>query len=263
LRPASLFCQQASGILSHVNSDPISLILGAGAAFFVGLAKTGMPGGAIPAVAMMAQAFPDDTKLSVGALLPILIVGDLFAVAWYRRHAQWSRLWHLLPYVAAGMVPGYLVLAWIDTGGLRVLLGLLVLILLVLEIWRRRLGWLELPRRWWFTAVAGILAGFGTTVGNAAGPVMSIYLLSHGLQKQEFVGTAAWFFFLVNVSKVPLFWGLGMITTGTMGFGLVILPMVAVGAFGGLYLLRWIPQKAFDLIVLALAGLAAVHMVLG
>lgn len=244
-----------------MTQEPLTLILGAVAAFFVGLAKTGMPGVAIPAVATMAQAFPDDTKVSVGALLPVLIAGDLFAIAWYRRHARWGRLVRLLPYVAAGMIPGYMVLARIDTGGLRVLLGVLVLLLLALEVCRRRVGWLELPHRWWFTASAGVLAGFGTTVGNAAGPVMSIYLVSHGLQKREFIGTSAWFFLIVNVSKLPLFWGLGMITSGTLGFGLIILPMLAVGAFSGLYLLRRIPQKAFDRIVLVLAGLAAVHMV--
>jgi len=139
----------------------------------------------------------------------------------------------------------------------------LVLVLLALEVVRRRIGWLELPHRWWFTAVAGALAGFGTTVGNAAGPVMSVYLVSHRLGKQEFVGTAAWFFLIVNVSKLPLFVGLGMITSGTLGFGLVVLPMVLVGAASGLYLLRKIPQRAFDRVVLTLAGLAAIHMIAG
>jgi hypothetical protein len=82
--------------------------LSALAALLVGFSKTGLPGAAIPAVALMAEAFREDTKLSVGAMLPILLVGDSFALAYYRRHAHWARLWELFPYVLAGMVPGYL-----------------------------------------------------------------------------------------------------------------------------------------------------------
>jgi uncharacterized membrane protein YfcA len=244
-----------------VNLNPFSLALGGGAALLVGLSKTGMPGVAIPAVAMMAMAYPNATKLSVGALLPVLIVGDLFAIAWYRRHAHWDRLWRLAPYVAAGMIPAYVVLALIDTSALRMLLGILILSLLCLELARRRIGWFEMPHRWWFTAVVGLLAGFGTAVGNAAGPAMSIYLASHQLEKRDFIGTAAWFFFLVNVSKVPFFIGLGMITVETVTFDVALLPLVAMGAVGGLYLLPRIPRTAFDVLVLSLAGVAGLLMV--
>ena len=244
-----------------MNLDLLPLLLGCGAALLVGLSKTGMPGVAIPAVAMMALAFGDDTRLSVGALLPVLLVGDLFAITAYRRHAQWNRLWQLAPYVVAGMAPGFLVLAWIDSGALRVFLGVLILLLLTLEVGRRRIGWLQMPHRWWFTAAMGALAGFGTAVGNAAGPAMSIYLVSQRFDKQKLIGTAAWFFFLVNASKIPVFLGLGMITGATLGFDLILLPMVILGAIAGLYLLPRIPQRAFDTIVLILAGVAALCMI--
>jgi uncharacterized membrane protein YfcA len=228
----------------------------------VGFSKTGMPGAAIPAVALMAEAFRDDTKLSVGALLPMLIVGDLFAVAYYRRHAQWDRLWRLVPYVALGMVPGYLVLRYSPSDWLRTLIGVIILLLLGLEIARKYLGWERIPDRLWFVATTGGLAGFGTTVGNAAGPVMSIYLVSSHLDKYEFLGTAAWFFFFVNLSKLPFFYGLGIITPTTLTFDLMIAPAVVVGALCGVTVLKQIPQVVFNVLVLALAGLAAVRMVL-
>ena len=85
--------------------------------------------------------------------------------------------------------------------------------------------------------------------------------MSQRLDKQEFIGTAAWFFFLVNASKIPVFIGLGMITTATVGFDLLLLPMVALGAVAGFYLLPKIPQQAFNAIVLVLAGAAAVCMI--
>jgi len=228
----------------------------------VGFAKTGMPGAGIPAVALMAEAFRADTRLSVGAILPILIVGDLFAIAYYRRHADWHRLLELAPFVLVGMVPGYFVLRYIQADALRVLIGSIILVLLALQVARRRFGWEGMPDRTWFVAMTGILAGFGTTVGNAAGPVMSIYFVSKRLDKQQFLGTAAWFFFLVNVSKIPFFAQLGMITRQTLAFDLLLAPIVAGAAIVGALVLKRISQPVFNALVLGLAAVAAIRLVL-
>lgn len=244
-----------------MQNDVTSTVAGALAAILVGFSKTGMPGAAMPAVALMAEAFRTDTKLSVGAMLPMLLVGDLFAVACYRRHAQWAQLGKLFPYVALGMVPGYLVLWRAESDSLRVLIGTVILLLLVVEISRNHFGWSHLPDQWWFVAAVGILAGFGTTVGNAAGPVMSIYLVASHLDKYEFLGTAAWFFFLVNMSKLPLFISLEMVTRTTLTFDLVIAPAVAIGALVGATVLKRIPQTVFNLLVLSLAAVAAARMI--
>ena len=143
----------------------------------------------------------------------------------------------------------------------RLVLGWIVLALLGLEVGRQRFGWTGMPGRWWFVGVAGLLAGFGTTVGNAAGPVMSVYLISRGLPKERFMGTWAWFFLIVNLAKVPIFLSLGMITPGTLGFDLVLLPMAVVGALVGKRLFLIIPQKLFNSLVLILAAVAALRMV--
>ncbi|MHC4181344.1 MAG: TSUP family transporter, partial [Planctomycetota bacterium] len=227
--------------------EPVSYLLGGTSALLVGFAKTAVPGAAILAVMLMAMAFPlQDAKLSVGALLPVLLLGDVFAVAWYRRHARWDRLLRLLPYVAVGMVPGAIVLQLSDGGQLRPVLGLLVLVLLVLEVCRRQFGWERLSGRWWFVALMGVLAGFFTTVGNAAGPVMSIYLISQGVLKEEFIGTAAWFFLIVNLSKLPIYAGpAGVITPATLHFDLFVAPLAALGALSGVYVLGRIPQRLF------------------
>jgi uncharacterized protein len=232
------------------------------AALLVGFSKTGLPGAAIPAVALMAEAFRDDTRLSVGAMLPILLVGDLLALAYYRRHAHWGRLWELFPYVLVGMVPGYLVL-WLTPGDhLRVLLGVIVLGLLGVQLARQWGAWHPLPDRRWLIGSTGLLSGFGTTVGNAAGPVMSIYLVSQRLEKQEFLGTAGWFFFLVNSSKIPLYFALGMITPATLRLDAMLVPIVVLGALLGVLVARRIPQKLFNFLVLLLAALAALRLVL-
>jgi uncharacterized membrane protein YfcA len=238
-----------------------ALVYGAAAALLVGLSKTGVPGVSIPSVLLMAEAFAGDEKLSVGAILPILLVADVFAVAFYRQHAEWRRLWGLFPYVAVGMVPGALVLYYISHHQFKLILGWLVLGLLALEIARQVFQWHRLPGRWWFGASLGALAGFGTTVGNAAGPVMSVYFISRGLDKQKFMGTMAWFFFLVNAAKLPFYLPLEMITRETIAFDLWMAPMAVVGALLGRPILSAIPQRIFNPLVLALAGLAALKLV--
>jgi uncharacterized membrane protein YfcA len=236
--------------------------LGVSAALLVGFSKTGLPGASIPAVALMAEAFRDDTRLSVGALLPVLLLGDLFAISYYRRHAQWQRLIELFPYVVAGMIPGYLVLWLTPTDGLRVVLGVVVLALLALHVVHRVFKTEILLEAAWFNGLTGALAGFGTTVGNAAGPVMSIFLLTRRLDKNEFLGTSAWFFFLVNLSKIPFFTALGMINAATLRFDAMVAPVLIVGAVLGFAAVKWIPQAAFDALVLLLAGAAAFRMIL-
>jgi hypothetical protein len=239
----------------------LALALGAAAACLVGFSKTGVPGAGLPAIALMVEAFRSDASMSVGAMLPILILGDLFAIAYYRRHAQWNRLWELAPYVIAGMLPGYLVLWKLPSSALRVLIGVTILILVVLHLGRQRFGWHHLPHRRWFTATAGLLAGFGTAMGNAAGPVMGIYLVAKGLDKHEFLGTAAWFFFLVNVSKIPFFAAIGVMNRTTLTFDLFVAPALIVGALLGASVAKRLPQAVFDALVVALAALAALKLV--
>jgi uncharacterized membrane protein YfcA len=215
----------------------------------------------MPAIALMAGAFREQTKLSVGAMVPLLILGDVFAVVFYRRHANWSRLLEVLPYIVLGMIPGYVVLQRANSEALRTLIGLLILLLLALHVARRRFGWDAYLDRWWFTGLMGLLAGFGTIVGNAAGPAMSIYLVSKKLNKHEFLGTSAWLFFLVNTSKIPFQLAMGIITPLTVRLDLCVMPLLIMGALFGVMVHRRIPQRAFNVLVLLLAAVAALHMI--
>jgi uncharacterized membrane protein YfcA len=250
------------GLIFKVVTLPM-LLLGGSAALLIGFSKTGIPGVGMPAIAIMAEAFPvDNTKLAVGAMVPLLIVGDMFAVFYYRRHADWSRLAELVPYVLMGMIPGYLVLKYLQGDWLLALIGLIILGLLGVHLAREKFGWKEMPDRWWFVASTGFLAGFGTVVGNAAGPAMAVYFLAKKLNKHEFIGTAAWFFFIVNVSKIPFYWlYVGAITPTTLKLDLCVAPLVVVGALVGVAVHKRISQRRFNTLVLLLAALFALRMV--
>jgi len=233
------------------------------AALLVGFSKTGIAGLGILIIPLMAGIFP--AKASVGVLLPMLIFGDLFAVAYYRRHAQWRILCRLLPWVMPGILGGYFALRSLSSAQLAPVLGGLVLMMIVLNLVKDKLGpKLEdrLPHTWWFSALIGLLAGFATMIGNIAGPIMSVYLISMGMKKHEFMGTGAWYYLIVNTVKVPFSASIGLITAASLKFNAMTLPFIAVGAFIGLIVFKRISQKWFTRVILILALIASIRLIL-
>ena len=217
-------------------------LLAAGA-FITGLAKTGAAGLGVLSVALFANALP--ARDSTGALLPLLLCADLFGVAFYRKHAEWSHLWKLFPWVVLGILLGCFALYQLSNTQSQRTIGVILLGMIVLQIWRQRQpGDLasRLPHTSWFVALTGITAGFATMTANAAGPLMTLYLLAIGLPKLALVGTGAWFFLLVNAFKVPFSLHLGLITTGSLRMdALLILPLLP-GALLGPVILKRINQ---------------------
>lgn len=233
-------------------------ILAAVGSLIVGVSKTGIPGLAIIFVPLFALALP--ARLSTGAVLPLLILGDVVAVTWYRRHAVWKHLLRLLPWAVAGIVLGFLAMGRINDRQLRPVIGAIVIVMLGVGVWRdiASRGKAEVPSAWWFAALAGLLAGATTMLANAAGPVMMVYLLSMRLPKDEFLGTGAWFFAILNWIKVPFSLSLGLITGQSLLFDAVLSGVVLGGAFLGILAARRLPQGVFNVAMQALTFVSAV-----
>jgi hypothetical protein len=226
----------------------------------VGTSKTGLPGLGILIVPLMAMVLP--TRQSTGMLLGILILADLFAVVYHRRNARWGHVLRLLPAAIAGIVAGYFGLKFVNDQQLKPIIGGIVLVMLGVNYWRTRARGEDapVPTQWWFAVGLGFMAGVTTMMANAAGPVMVIYLLAMRLEKIEYVGTQAWFFFVVNWLKVPFSSNLNMMTAESVKLDLIMLPFIAVGAVIGIYFLKRIPQKTFAAVVQILAAVAAVKL---
>jgi uncharacterized protein len=239
--------------------------LGALCGLFVGMAKTGIPGLGIFVVPLMVIAV-GDARQSAGWLLPMLCVADGFAVVAYRRHAQARRLFSLLPWVLIGMVAGALALGAPESL-LRRVVGAIVLAMVLLRLSRsgRAAGFPAAPSATQETARAagyGVVAGFATTVANAAGPVMNLYLLAKRLPKEEFIATGAWFFLFINLAKLPLYVGHGLIHPRSLVFDLLCVPAVIAGALSGRRIAARLPQRTFEVIVLLLTTAAALVLLL-
>lgn len=208
-------------------------------------------------VPILANAFGG--RPSVGLLLPILIFADIFAVTWYNRHAQWKHILRLLPWAALGIITATIVGKNISDQTFNHLLAALVVGGIGILVWRDiKSDKLKVPQSRWFAGGLGLLGGFATMIGNAAGPVMALYLLSMRLPKNSYIGTGAWFFFIVNLSKVPLHvWSWKTITMDSLLLDLMIIPAIAAGAFLGIWLVRLLPEKLYRVLVLVTTLLSA------
>lgn len=238
----------------------------AAGALIVGISKTALPGAVTVAVALFATALP--ARESTAALLVLLLVGDLFAVWMYRRTVDWEVLRKLVWPVLIGVAVGAVFLGVTSDQVVRRVIGVILLVMLCLTLWRRRRsspssisGGASGPGR-----VSGYsygwLGGFTTMVANAGGPVMSMYLLAMRLPVTTFLGTAAYFFFAVNLAKIPFQIGLGLLTWEVLLASATLIPLVVVSAFLGRWVAVRIPQALFERIVLILTAAGAVHLLL-
>lgn len=230
--------------------------VGAICAFAIGVAKTGIPGVAAfvaPAMVLMVG----DARHAAGWLLPILCLADVFAVVYWRRHADVHQLFRLAPWVVAGMAGGAAALA-LDEWILRRIVAVIILLMLAIYLRGR-------TRPDTFTvsphaSAYGVTAGFATTVANAAGSVMNLYLLSMRLPKHEFIATAAWFFFIINLAKIPIYQFHGLFTAGSLWFDATMIPATVLGAVTGRWLFEHIPQRLFEKVVIVLTIVATLML---
>ncbi len=232
------------------------------AALGIGITKSGFSGFSMVHVILFASVF--GAMESTGIVLPMLIAGDVFAMLLYGKHANWTYVRRMFPPTMLGVVLGWLLMMVLDGRFYRPLIGAIILGLVILQIirlWRE--DWLsDLPHSVGFAWSMGCLVGLTTMLANAAGPIFGLYLLAIAVPKMEFVGTAAWFFLLLNLIKIPFSWGLGLIRLDTLALNVMLMPLIAIGLWIGTSLVKCIPQKLFDSLVLVFTGCASIRMLL-
>ncbi|WP_217145895.1 sulfite exporter TauE/SafE family protein [Streptomyces sp. AC627_RSS907] len=237
------------------------------AALLVGFSKTAVSGANTVSLAIFAAVLP--ARASTGVLLPVLIAGDVLAVLTYRRHAHWPTLWRLFPAVAAGVAVGTVFLVWADDAIVRTSIGGILLFMAGVTVWRRRRSDADGPPDTTTSRAGrvkarsyGVLGGFTTMVANAGGPVMSMYLLSAGFRKLGFLGTSAFFFLIVNVSKLPFSAGLGLIDGRSLLLDAVLVVFVVPGALVGKWAVNKIDQRLFERLVIAATVVGGLQLLL-
>jgi len=229
-------------------------------ALFTGFIKAGVPSLGTLLTASVALLFPPRDAL--GITLLYLLVGDLVAVSLYWRLAHWNELLKMVWPVLVGIVLGGVLLMFLDNEKLGLTLGLVVLVLVSMEPMRPTLTRWALSHPGRIRSGSGILAGAATTIGNAAGPILSLYFLLLKLDKKAFVGTGAIFFMFVNVTKIPVFLSQDIFQGKYLASVALTAPLVFVGAIGGRKFLEWVSQIWFNRIILWLTAFAGAWLVI-
>ncbi|MEO0510018.1 MAG: sulfite exporter TauE/SafE family protein [Verrucomicrobiota bacterium] len=234
-------------------------------AFCTGLGKGGLPGVGNITVVLMALAL--SAKVSVGVLLPILIAADVVAVIVYRRYTLWPYIVKLAPWTIVGILIGYLVFKRIDDAAVRYLIGIILVgmtgVHFTRKWFRKRIdGEDQLPHHPAFIASTGILVGFATMVANAAGPVAALYFIASGLPKYAFIGTAAWFFFLVNLFKIPFMMELGIINWESFSLSASFMLYAVVGALIAPKIVKCISQQLFEILIWVFVVIGGLKLIL-
>jgi uncharacterized membrane protein YfcA len=207
----------------------------------IGISKSGFPG--ISMFHVVVYAFVFGALESTGILLPMLVVGDCFAIYVFGRKAVWKQVRRLLPPTLVG-----------------ILIGLSLTLVQFARIWRP--SWFEhIPHTRWFAVTLGLLAGLTTMLANAAGPVVALYLLAVSLPKWELIGTTAWLFLVLNVLKLPLSYSLGLISPSTLFIGAILSLAIPLGIALGRWMVSRISQQWFNGILLAFTAIAALRLI--
>lgn len=232
-----------------------------GGAFCIGVNKGGLAGLGVLPVLLFAVVF--QARESTGVVLPLLVVGDLCAIGVYRRVVIWKIFWALLPPTITGVVIGYFLMGHIPEAEFAPLIGWIILTLIALQLVRQAFGKRvdHIFESRGFGIGMGALAGITTMLANAAGPVATLYFLSVKLPKWNLIGTSAWFFFVINLCKMPFSVHLGLTNPYSLSLALVLAPLVVIGFFSGRQIAAVMPQKLFERFLLLFTAVGALRLI--
>ena len=231
------------------------------AAYTIGVSKTGFAGVGLVGIYLMTEIMP--ARESTGVTLPLIVFADVCVIRLYYREARWPLIRAFLPWAILGIFIGYLLFARIPENRFRAVVGAIILVLVAGQYLRRWL--LPTPRPGGPHPAAGIglglVGGINTMIANSAGPFMAMYLLlDPTLSKWAFVGTNAMMFLIINTTKLPLSYSLGVINSKSLLFNLCLVPAVLAGIASGRFILERISQRVFEEVLLLFCLFAAIRL---
>ena len=227
----------------------------------LGFSKAGFKGLSFIFVPLMAFAYGG--KASTGIMLPLLMIGDCIAVFYYQKDVNWKVLIQLFIPMAVGVIIGTYVGDQIPVKTFKQVMAIIIILSGFIVAWLMYWKTSKIPDNKAFAIFMGLGAGFCTMVGNLAGAFSNIYFLAMQFPKREFIGTAAWLFFFINIFKLPFhIWVWKTINFSTIQTNLLLGPFVVIGFFIGLQLINRISNTVFQRYVLVMTLLGAVLILL-
>ncbi len=230
------------------------------AGVITGASKFSVGGMGLIILPVLMTAIPN--KSALGVIVLMYLVTDVMAVGTYRKSVNWQVIYQVLPMALVGIIIGLLVLKHIDNKTFVLMLLALIVIMLCISFVLERHP-IDISRYPAIAYTIGLISGAVSMLGNAAGPIFSLYMLAvAGHDKQSYTGTRAWIFLLINSAKgIGLVW-IGLANWQTAYMSLYTLPGVLLGAFLGYSLLKKIDVRFFKILVRVLVIVAAARLLL-
>ena len=224
------------------------------------MSKAGLKGIGILVVILLAFVY--EAKASTGILLPMLIIADIIAVIYYRRSVRWDYLKRFLPWMIAGVLFGTYVGKGMPEEIFKKGMATIILISVLIMFAWERYDKSKIPDTLWFIGSMGFAAGFTTMIGNLAGAFSNIFFLASRIPKIEFIGTAAWLFFFINLFKLPFhIWSWKTIDLDTLYINLTLVPGIIVGFYIGLKIVDKFKEHHFRKFILVMTAIGAIAMI--
>jgi uncharacterized membrane protein YfcA len=229
------------------------------ASFIIGLGKAGLKGVDMLSVTLMAFIFGG--KSSTGIVLPLLCIADIAAVSYYNRHAQWKHFRRLIPWMVIGILMGVYLGKDMNEVVFRKIMAIIILVTIFIVVLMEFRKSKQVPQHPLFVITTGLSAGFTTMIGNLAGAFSNLYFLAMRMPKNDFIGTAAWIFLIMNLFKLPLqifFWE--NITIQSLKIDAVLLPTMVLGFWTGIGIVGRINDDQFRKLVMLLTLIGSMLM---
>ncbi|WP_394180360.1 sulfite exporter TauE/SafE family protein [Marinomonas posidonica] len=229
------------------------------AGLITGFSKFSVGGMGLLVLPIVMIAFPGPEAL--GVLLPLYILTDLMAVSSYKSKIAWSVLARFLPLAFIGVIIASHFLASINADQFIGFLGFTIIAMIALGLYLdvRPASFMRRP---WAAYSMGFFGGVVSMIANAAGPLFSLFLLEQKLDKNTYVSTRAWAFFIINLLKLPLYIGLGLLTVNSAETSLYAIPGLLVGSFIGYQFLKKVQPTQFKWLIRIMSTVAAFKLFL-
>ncbi|MFA5297027.1 MAG: sulfite exporter TauE/SafE family protein [Lutibacter sp.] len=229
------------------------------AAFILGMGKAGIKGLGVLIVTLMAILFGG--KTSTGILIPLMVVADILAVLYYNRHTQWKFLLKILPTMVLGVLIGVWFGNDISEKLFKQVMAIFIILSVVMMVWMDQKKNMAVPKHWFFASSMGLLSGITSMIGNLAGSFADIYFLAIRLPKNQFIGTAAWLFLIINVFKLPFHifvWK--TVTPESLLLNLFLIPGILIGFYSGVTLVKLLNNEIYRKFIMIVTAFGALLM---
>jgi uncharacterized protein len=240
--------------------DPYFITVAVVAVFTVALSKAGLLGSlGVVGVPLLSLVMP--ARDAAGLLLPLLLIMDAIAITAYRREANWRILAIMLPGAALGTVLGWVLWSFVSDAMVLLFIGVITLLFILdamLPI-RKVLVHAQPSKPW--GVLWGAVSGFTSFVSHTGGPPFQIYALPQKMAPAIYSGTSAFFFAIVNASKLVPYYFLGQLSVHNLTLAAALTPVAIAGVLIGIWLVRRINAKVFYQLTYGLVFLLSLKLI--